>query len=62
MKRITVYRRLNKSYIAFKDSNPFEWQTGISAAEAIEKLKKQFPELKKETEYTIKKQQENKLI
>ena len=51
MKRITVKKRGEYSYIAFKDSNPFEWATGTSKELAIDKLKDRYPCLKIEESY-----------
>ena len=51
MKRITVKKRGEYSYIAFKDGNPFEWATGPSKELAINKLKDKYPCLKIEGSY-----------
>ena len=48
MKRITVKKRGKYSYIAFKDGSPFEWATGYSKINAINKLKELYPCLNKE--------------
>lgn len=55
MIRITVIKRKDYSYIAFKDGNPFEWATGFSKDNAVDNLIKLFPELIKEKVFYYKK-------
>ena len=52
MRRITVRKRGKYNYIAFKDSNPFEWATGYSINNAVSNLKDLYPCLKKEQYHT----------
>lgn len=55
MSRITVRKRKEYSYIAFKDGNPFEWATGFSKENAVDNLIKLFPVLIKEKIFYYKK-------
>lgn len=51
--RITVYKRNNNRYIAFKDSNPFEWATGFSKENAVHNLINKYRELESEKTYNF---------
>lgn len=50
-KRITVCKRKEYSYIAFRDSNPFEWATGYSKENAVNNLKSKYSDLEKERDF-----------